>query len=474
MRNARMNRPKMAGRGPVTALCALVGILWAAGATACPPGHGRHFGKGASQDCDGQRLGPVSWSVRSSHPAVHMGGSARVLVEIKLHADRLPAGTRRPIAVAIVLDRSGSMQGRKWDDAAEAARSAIRRLRNGDIVSIVSYASDVRVDWPAQRFASEQRDDLLRVIGRMSPSGSTFLEGGLRKGAEQLAKFVDGVRPARVLLVSDGNANVGVQSGHGLAQVARRNAAGGIVTTTIGLGTDYNEDTMTAVADGGSGSYYYVRDSERLGDTFSKELERMMTTAARRIAVRIVPGPGVRVVDVLGYDGEAFGDGGMEIPLGELASDADRSLLVELEVHCSSRGRQRLAEVELELLDGEGERRRGRADVAVDATDDNDRVERERDLGVIGRHEEHKLAHEMRASAEMVSQGKGTEAKERLNRAAARAKQFAGRSGNKALSKSADEAQQQAQQAPAAAADAPAEREHTKKSMKARAYQMAK
>lgn len=456
----------------LSTLLALAALVVPASALGCPPGRGHH--RGHEGDCQGNRVGDVRWEIRSSHPLMDWRGPGRVLVEVQVRADRLAAAKRRPIATAIVLDRSGSMRGSKWSDAAEAARAAIRRLEPGDIVSVVSYASDVRVDWPARRFERRDRDDLMRVIDRMQPTGSTYLEGGLRRAAEQLRDIKRGDRPTRILLVSDGNANVGVQSGDGLSRIARGYAADGIVTTTIGLGTDYNEDTMTAVADGGNGSYYYVRESERLAETFSTEIERMMATAARRVSVRVRPGAGVRVRRALGYVTEPFGDGGVEIPLGDLASGAERSVLLELELRCDRRGRQRLAGIELGFEDRDGEPRHDHADVDVDVVEDHRRVERERDQRVLGRYEEHKLAEEMKESAELVQRGKGEEARLRLQAASQRAREMAKRSGNKSLEQAADEAEERADAAPAASQQAAPAREHYKKSMKARAYHMAK
>ncbi len=463
------------GRGS-RLLIGLLGVALAVStvALACPPGRGHHRGPAIDPDCAGQRLGAVRWQVRASHPAVGYDQTARVLVEVRLRAERVRSGVRRPIGIAIVLDRSGSMRGSKWTDAVEAARAAVRRLERGDVVSLVSYANDVRVDWPAQRFNPDQRDALMRVLDRMEPTGATFLEGGLRRGAEELARHVDRERPLRVLLVSDGNANVGAQSGHALQQIARTFNRDGVMVSTIGLGVDYNEDLMTAVADGGSGSYHYIRDSERLGETFQSEIERMLAVAARRITARIQPIDGVRVTRVLGYPSEPLGDGGVEIPLGELASEGERSLLVELEVRCDRRGRRSLAHVELALLDAEGERLHGHADLDVEATDDPRRVERERDMEVVGRHEEYRLSSEMRESAEMVSRGQGAEAQQRLRAAAARAKDAAAKGGSKALADAAGEAERRAEQAPKAAAAPSSEREDFKKATKARAYEMDK
>lgn len=452
-----------------TLVVAFASVVWA-----CPPGRGTYRGGHAEPDCHGQRLGAVRWDVRSSHPAVAYDRGSRVLVEVRLRADKIRAAARRPVAVALVLDRSGSMRGRKWQDAVDAARAAVRRLERGDVLTIVSYATDVRVDWEARRYEPRDQDEILRIIDRMEPGGSTYLEGGLRRAAEQIGRYADGERPTRIVLVSDGNANVGVQSPQGLQQIARNVGQQGVIVSTVGLGLDYNEDLMTALADGGSGSYYYVRDSDRLAETFRTELDRMMASAARRIAVRIQPAQGVHVLRVLGYPHESVGDGGIEVPLGELSSEGERSLLVELDVRCDARGRRRLATVELELYDVSGERLLGIADVDVDATDDMRRVESERDMEVVGRHEEHRLADEMRESAEMVSRGEGGAAQQRLRAAAQRAREVARKGGSKALAKAADEAESRAEAAPSAAAGPSDAREDYKKSMKAKAYDYQK
>ena len=190
-----------------TLVVAFASVVWA-----CPPGRGTYRGGHAEPDCHGQRLGAVRWDVRSSHPAVAYDRGSRVLVEVRLRADKIRAAARRPVAVALVLDRSGSMRGRKWQDAVDAARAAVRRLERGDVLTIVSYATDVRVDWEARRYEPRDQDEILRIIDRMEPGGSTYLEGGLRRAAEQIGRYADGERPTRIVLVSDGNANVGVQS----------------------------------------------------------------------------------------------------------------------------------------------------------------------------------------------------------------------------------------------------------------------
>ena len=433
-------------------------------------GHGGGYTTG---NCDGQRVGPLTWVVRTSHPLVPAGRRHVSHMEVLLRGHRLDRVRRRPLNVALVLDRSGSMRGRKMADAKEAARRMVRLLEPGDIVSLVSYSDTVSVDWPARRFTGRDEARLLRVIDRLRAGGSTFLEGGMRAGAEQVERYLDDRRVSRVVLVSDGNANVGVRSGRALENISRRIAANGIATTTVGLGLDYNEDTMTAIADGGSGNYYYVRESEALGGTFRDELRAMMATAARRLFVRIRPRLGTRVVAVHGFDAERDGDA-VIVPLPDLGETGERSLLLELSTPAHMHGAQRLADVELSFMDLNGRRYSASSRTAYEVVKNRRAVQKARDVAVLKRVEEMRIATALKDSAKLVEQGRGAEAQRRIQMAVDRAEKVQSRAKDKRLGSYLRAAKRRAKAAPAAARADRAARESYKKGMKAEAFGMAK
>lgn len=460
---------------PVIAFAALVVPLLAASLVdACPRSHGRYSGGQPAANCGGQRIGPVTFSVRTSHPLVTRDQRSRTHLEVKLRAHAVQNVRRRPLNVALVLDRSGSMRGDKMRDAKEAARKLVRLLAPGDVLSVVSYSDDVRVDWPAKRFVRHDQRRILRVIDAMQATGSTFLEGGMREGAKQIERHMDGQMVSRVILVSDGNANIGVRNGAALGHIARRQLHGGIATTTVGLGLDYNEDTMTAIADGGAGSYYYVRESTDLGSTFRDEMRRMMATAARRLLVRIHPGDGVLIRQVHGYDAEPDGHGGVVVPLADLSEHGELSVLLELDVPGGASGQQRLAKVDVSFDDADGRGWLAGSDVSVESIDDRQRVDEARDWTVLKRVQEHRLAVAMKDSAELVSRGRAAEAQRRLDTAMDGAREVQAKVKDKKLGGYLKQAQQRHQAAPAAAAADRSTREHYKKSSKAQAFGMMK
>ncbi|GEM_PF-3297351 len=453
----------------------LVPIIVVSTVDACPRSHGHYKGGHTTGNCNGRRVGPVTWLVRSSHPLVHRGERHRTFVEVHLRGNRVKNVRRRPLNVALVLDRSGSMRGAKMADAREAALRMVRQLEPGDVVSVVSYSDNVRVDWPAKVFSLRDEKRLLNVIRRLRAGGSTFLEGGMRAGAQQAARFMDDRRVTRVLLMSDGNANVGVRSGRALGNIARRIARDGMSTATIGLGLDYNEDTMTAIADGGAGSYYYVRRSRDLAGTIKDELRSMMATAARRIVVRLRTRPGVRVRQVHGYDAER-GQRGISIPVPDLPEHGERSILVELDVRSSQArryDRRPIIDVQLSFADIKGRRWSTASRIDVHATDDRRQAEQERDWAVLKRWEEHRIARAMADSARLVAEGRGREAKERIQRAVRDAEKVQRFAKDEKLDGVLKAARRRAAAAPAASTADRSAREHYKKSIKAQAYSLS-
>ena len=117
---------------------------------------------------------------------------------------------RAPVNIAIVIDKSGSMSGQKIKKAKEAAIMAIQRLNSRDIISVVTYDSTVNVLVPATKVSDRER--IFRKIRAIRAGGSTALFAGVSKGASEIRKFLSEERVNRLVLLSDGLANVGPSS----------------------------------------------------------------------------------------------------------------------------------------------------------------------------------------------------------------------------------------------------------------------
>ena len=166
--------------------------------------------------------------------------------------------------IALVIDRSGSMRGVKMDHTLQAAAHLVRQLKPSDTLSIVSYSDDVRVDIPAQRMKKRNIPRVLAALERIRAGGSTNLSGGLTRGQSEVSRNLKKGHVNRVILMSDGLANRGITDTRELARKVQQVAQRGISVTTMGVGTDYNEDLMTAVADHASGNYYFIESAKQI------------------------------------------------------------------------------------------------------------------------------------------------------------------------------------------------------------------
>ena len=208
-------------------------------------------------------------------------------------------GERPRLNLALVLDRSGSMNGEPIEQARQAAIAAIRQLQPEDRVSVVSFANDARVDVPSTLVTDPQR--LIRVVENIRASGGTFLEGGWRSGAGQVAEHLDPGALNRIVLLSDGQATHGVQDPREMGSLVAGLTETGISTTAMGFGSHYNETLMMAIAEAGDGNYLHIEDAGLLPTIFERELQGLILTTGRRVSLGLEPNSreGVEVAEVL-------------------------------------------------------------------------------------------------------------------------------------------------------------------------------
>ena len=235
---------------------------------------------------------------------------------------------RPPLNLALVLDRSGSMsEGKKMAFAREAAAFAVRQLAPTDRVSVVLFDNEVEVLAPGG--PAVDKPGLVRRIERVQPRGSTDLHGGWAEGGRQAEAGLVAGGVNRVLLLSDGMANVGVVDPNTIAAEARGLAARGVGTTTLGVGHDYNEDLLEAMALAGDGHYYYIESPVQLVDIFQTELQGLMATLGQKVSLGLEPAAGVSVSDVLN-DLERVPTGRLMLP--NLVADMPMPVVVRLSV----------------------------------------------------------------------------------------------------------------------------------------------
>src|SRR5215471_9636823 len=186
---------------------------------------------------------------------------------------------------------------------------------------MISYSDRAEVIFPAQEV--EDKEALKARIARIHPGGSTALYAGVARGAEQVQRHFSSRRINRVILLSDGLANVGPSSPRDLRRLGGDLSERGISVTTIGVGDDYNEELMAGLAEASDANYYYVKDTEKLPEIFAKELGELQTVVARNIRIEITCPDGVRPLGFIGRP-EKFDGQRAAVQLSNLTAGQDR------------------------------------------------------------------------------------------------------------------------------------------------------
>jgi Ca-activated chloride channel family protein len=280
--------------------------------------------------------------------------------------DRTGPGTRLPLNLALVIDRSGSMSGTKLEKAKEAAIYCLRNLTGADRAAVIAYDDEVRVVSPSKVLTPETKNQMIADIRMIQSGGSTNLGGGWLTGAQEVANHVHEANYlSRAILLSDGLANVGIVEPQQLEHHAEELRKRGVSTTTMGIGADFNEDLMERMAIKGGGHFYFIEDGRQIPDFLHRELGEVLSTVARRVTLELSLPLGVEASMLNTFEMDRQG-GGVRVRLDDMIAGEVRSVLFKLTVRPGSVGTALALPVSLDYLDVEsGESRRASSSEAV-------------------------------------------------------------------------------------------------------------
>lgn len=247
--------------------------------------------------------GPVHFRGALDGTAVLAGADGLVRMELAIGAaERALAGApvRVPTDLVIVLDRSGSMMGDKIVHARAAVRALVEGLGATDRFALVAY-SDGAVPVIPLSAPGGARTRWLAAVEAIAPNGGTNLSSGLDLALAMVEGARHEGRSPRVVLISDGLANQGDPSREGLVARAARAARGEYALSTIGVGADFDEGLMAALADAGTGNFHFLASAEGIAAILGAEFATARETVATGLRVAIQPANGVVVVDAAGY-----------------------------------------------------------------------------------------------------------------------------------------------------------------------------
>jgi Ca-activated chloride channel homolog len=374
------------------------------------------------------------------------GSPQKAIIKITLDPPPAPKKSDRPaVNLALVLDRSGSMAGEKLERAKEAAIAALRSLSGDDIFSLVIYDHNVETIVPAQ--SARNVEWIEARIRQIYAGGNTALFGGVSQGASEVRKHLNRGYVNRIILLSDGQANVGPSSPDDLGRLGISLLKEDISVSTVGVGMDYNEDLMTRLSQNSDGNSYFVESSRDLTNIFTAELGDVLNVVARQVRVIIECPDNVRPITIIGREGRILGHN-VELYLNQLYGGKQKYALVEVEVAGGKEGESRdlaYAHISYEnSISKKNETVTGKA-VAQFSRDQN-AVNRSANSAVVKEYQLNMTVKAQEDAIALSDKGQNEEAAKTLQGSAAKLKDYGLKNNDSAMIQKATEMEKKAEE----------------------------
>lgn len=293
--------------------------------------------------------------IKTDRSGIEPEVAKRRYIRISLRAPKREVTSRSPLNVAFVIDNSGSMSGRKLGLVKEAVINAIGLLREGDSFSVVSFSNHAVLEVPLSYVSSENVRRAKERVSGIEANGGTNLSQGWELGFHTLQEVPrDALR--RLLLLTDGEANDGVQDVFTLASMSQKARSMGIITSTLGVGEGFNEELLVEMSRKGGGNFYYVQRDHQIPALMRQEMEECLDVSLRELRVVVTPPPGfVGSMRVLSSFSTQTSNRALQIEVGDMLSEQEIEVFLEVDFPALPLGDQMAFGFRLEAQEGECE-----------------------------------------------------------------------------------------------------------------------
>lgn len=266
--------------------------------------------------------------------ALDSGGSYRYMV-VDINAPRAVNSeqvTRSPLNLALVIDRSGSMNGRPLEAAREAARGVVDGLGDDDYLSVVMFDGDVETLIPGVKMDAAGKNSARHAIARIESRGSTDLSGGWLQGAEHVAERMTDLVAGHhhVIVLSDGMANRGILDLEVLSDYARGLLERGIQTSTVGIGDGYSPEVLQVLAEHGGGRMHDAEHPAEIVEVVLAELGEIREVWGSRLVLNLSYPDGARVLSLSNDPVTAESTDSTSFLLGSIMEGGHRRAVIQL------------------------------------------------------------------------------------------------------------------------------------------------
>lgn len=175
----------------------------------------------------------------------------------------------------------------KLDQAKKSAIKALDMMKDGDYISIIAFESNIHTICQATALTQENRNEIKLKINNLRCLGSTDLYNGWYSSAAEVAKNISESSINRVVVITDGQANIGLTDSDTISSHISKAYTAKISTTTFGIGEGFNEDLLQNMATSGCGNFYYVSDDNKLEEMFNSEFSGLSNLSATELSVKL-------------------------------------------------------------------------------------------------------------------------------------------------------------------------------------------
>lgn len=285
--------------------------------------------------------------------ATQSSSQRQLAISISAMANELERSV--PLNLCLILDHSGSMEGRPLETVKQAAVQLVDKLKEGDLLSVVAFDHRAKVIVPNQII--NDPDSIKREINKLRSSGGTAIDEGLKLGVQELDKGQkDSI--SQVFLLTDG------ENEHGdndrCLKLAKLATDYNITLNALGFGDDWNQDILEKIADAGGGTLAYIQRPEQAIEEFSRLFNRIQSVGLTNSYLRLSLMPRVRLAelkpiaqvapDTIELPVQKEGDRFM-VRLGDLMKDVERVVLVNIYIGQLPEGKQAIAQLQIRYDD---------------------------------------------------------------------------------------------------------------------------
>ncbi len=260
----------------------------------------------------------------------------RHLLRVGLQGKKVSLSERRSAHLVFLVDVSGSMQSPdKLPLAKRALRMLVDNLRDGDTVALVTYAGGVReVLAPT---GLEKKAEIHAAIESLTAGGSTAMASGIELAYRNAARTISADSVSRVIILSDGDANVGPTSHNEMLKTIAGHVKEGVTLSVCGFGMgNYKDDLMEQFADKGNGNYAYIDSLLEAKRVFQEQLGGTLEVIAQDTKIQVDFDPEyVTRYRLVGYENRDIADRDFrndKVDAGEIGSGHSVTALYEVEL----------------------------------------------------------------------------------------------------------------------------------------------